>query len=86
MTASPTNFSTVPPCRSRAVRIDSCQRASTRRSDSGSSRSPSGVESTMSQKSSVTVLRTARGAAGSATSGAAQPEQKRASSAFCRPH
>ena len=73
------------PCRSSTVRIASCQRAITRRRDSGSSRSPSGVDSIRSQKRTVTTFRTARGGACSRTRGAAQPEQNWASSAFCRP-
>ena len=55
------NFSTVPPC-SRSVRSARSNHSDcTRRSDSGSSRSPSSVEPTQSQKSTVTVLRTSTG-------------------------
>ena len=44
MTASPMNFSTVPPWRSTMARISSKYRPSSSRSASGSSRSPSAVE------------------------------------------
>ena len=57
ITASPTNFSTVPPARSTGVRMASNQRVITARRASGSSRSPSSVEPATSQKSTVTVFR-----------------------------
>src|ERR687886_2125968 len=56
----------------------------TRRSDSGSSRSPSGVESTMSEKTTVTVFRTSC-AEGACASGAAQAWQNRAPPGFACP-
>ncbi len=52
----------------------------TPRSASGSRRSPSAVEPATSQKRTVTTFRTSRGA--SASSGAPQESQKRASSRF----
>ena len=52
------NFSTVPPWRSSAARISTKYRDMTRRSDSGSRRSPMAVEPVTSQKTTVTVLRT----------------------------
>jgi len=60
MTASPMNFSTVPPWCSTTRRISSKYRLIVRRSVSGSSRSPRDVEPLTSQKSTVTVLRTSR--------------------------
>ena len=84
ITASPMNFSTVPPWRSSAARISSKYRDMTRRSDSGSSRSPIAVEPVTSQKTTVTVLRvsccTARD-----VSGAAQAGQNAKSSGLSRP-
>ena len=63
ITASPMNFSNVPPCRSRHALATSKKLAITRRNDSGSSRSPSAVEPVTSAKSTVTVFRTSRPAA-----------------------
>ena len=57
MTASPMNFSTVPPCRSSTSRAVSKNRDITQRTDSGSSRSPSAVEPVTSANTSVTILR-----------------------------
>ncbi len=55
------NFSTVAPC-SRSVRSARSNHVDcTWRSDSGSSRSPSSVDPTQSQKSTVTVLRASTG-------------------------
>src|SRR6266545_5592833 len=57
----------------------------TRRTDSGSSRSPSAVEETTSEKSTVTVFLTSR--AGTTGSRAVpQPGQNRASSGLSLPH
>ena len=61
ITASPMNFSTVPPCSSSACSASSNHSDWTRRSDSGSSCSPIGVEPTQSQKSTVTVFLTSTG-------------------------
>ena len=62
ITASPMNFSTVPPCalddRPSSARSSG---PAAPRSASGSSRSPSAVEPVTSQKSTVTVLRCSRG-------------------------
>jgi hypothetical protein len=57
MTASPMNFSTVPSCDSTIDFIRSKYRASTPCSASGSTDSPSAVDPTMSQNSTVTTLR-----------------------------
>ena len=78
------NFSTVPPWRSSAARISSKYRDMTRRSDSGSSRSPIAVEPVTSQKTTVTVLRVSCCAAGGAN-GAAHEGQKAKSSGLSRP-
>ena len=56
----------------------------TPRTTSGSSRSPSSVDPTTSQKSTVTVFRTSR--AGSASRGAPHELQNRAPAGFSRPH
>ena len=66
ITASPMNFSTVPPCRSTIVFISPKYLASTLRSASGSTDSPSAVEPTTSQNSTVTTLRCTREAYGGA--------------------
>ena len=84
ITALPMNFSTVPPWRSSALFISSKYRDITRRSDSGSSFSPSAVEPVTSQNTTVTVLRTSRAGAGAA-SGAAQAGQNWKSSGLSRP-
>ena len=85
MTASPMNFSTVPPWRSIAACIASKKRSITRRSDSGSSASPIAVEPTTSQNTIVTVLRTSeRGSVW--TSGAAHSPQNRFVSGLSCPH
>ena len=83
MTASPTNFSTVPPWCSIAARERSKYRTMIARTVSGSTRSPSSVEPTTSQNRSVATLR--RSGRGS-TSSAPQAAQNRASSGFCLPH
>ena len=53
---------------------------------SGSNSSPSSVEPTTSQKSTVTVFRTSRAVASPSASGAAHAMQNLASAGFCRPH
>jgi hypothetical protein len=67
ITASPMNFSTVPPCDSTIAFIRSKKRASSARSASGSIDSPSVVDPVTSQKRSVTVLRISRGVAAGAS-------------------
>ena len=62
-TASPTNFCTRPPWRSRIARRWSNQRAMTTASDSGSSRWPRPPDPARSVKTTVTVLRAGRLAA-----------------------
>ena len=57
MTASPMNFSTVPPWSSTIPFIRSKYRANRARNASGSFVSPSEVEPVTSQKSTVTVFR-----------------------------
>jgi hypothetical protein len=58
MTASPMNFSIVPPCCSSTARISSKYRFITSRSDSESSDSPRLVDPFRSEKTIVTVFRT----------------------------
>ena len=60
ITASPTNFSTEPPCRSRISRRSSKYRRMRARRASGSVDSPSAVDPTRSQKRIVTTLRCSR--------------------------
>jgi hypothetical protein len=62
-TASPTNFCTRPPWRSRTARSWSNQRAMTTASDSGSRRRPSTPDPARSVNTTVTVLRAGRLAA-----------------------
>jgi NhaP-type Na+/H+ or K+/H+ antiporter len=57
ITASPMNFSTVPPWRSSASRASEKYSSITRRSASGSSRSPNSVEPETSANTTVTVFR-----------------------------
>jgi hypothetical protein len=57
MTASPMNFSTVPPWRSSAARASAKYRDITSRRDSGSSCSPREVDPMPSANTTVTVLR-----------------------------
>jgi len=87
ITASPMNFSTVPPWRSRISFADANVRPRMRRIDSGSSRSPMAVEPVTSLKRIVTVLRTSRAcpAPGAAPSAAPQLPQKRKPSGFVPP-
>jgi hypothetical protein len=83
MTASPTNFSTVPPWIVSTSRIAANQRFITLRTDSGSRRSPSPVESATSQKTTVTVL---RAAVSECASGEPQTAQKLADGGLSAPH
>ena len=83
ITASPTNFSKVPPWCSSAARIrERCGLTAARRS-SGSRPSPSAVESTRSAKSTVTTLRSSPIRASTAVP---QAGQKRALSGSSEPH
>ncbi len=85
ITASPMNFSTVPPCRSRISRAAAKVRPRIRRIDSGSSRSPMAVEPVTSLNRMVTVLRVSRVAPAPLTgSGEPQLPQKRKPSGW--PH
>ena len=84
MTASPMNFSTLPPWRSITAAISS-KRPITRRSASGSSRSPSAVEPVTSANTIVTTFRTSAVGAPGSPSGVAQFWQNRARSAFSSP-
>jgi|GEM_PF-5888345 len=83
MTASPMNFCTVPPWRSSTARMASNQRAITRPSDSGSSRSPRLVDPARSLNTTVTTLRASRPPA--AASGVPQLRQNLARSGFSSP-
>ena len=85
ITASPMNFSTVPPWLSITAAISSKYRPITRRRASGSSRSPSAVEPVTSAKTIVTTFRTSAAGASASPSGVAQFWQKRALSAFSSP-
>ncbi len=78
------NFATTPPCSSTTARIVTKKRSITRRSDSGSVRSPSGVDPTMSTNTMLTVLRASP--SGSGCRRAPQAKQKRARSGFSSPH
>src|SRR6478672_2174713 len=73
ITASPMNFSTVPPCRSIASVIAAKYRDITRRIASGSNRSPSAVDPVTSQKITVTVFLTSPATA-AADSGRGWPQ------------
>src|SRR5262245_59574409 len=86
MTASPMNFSTVPPCRRSTSRATSKYRERTRRTCSGSCRSPRVVEPWTSQKRTVTVFRTSSGMSGGGASAAPQAAQNFAASGFASPH
>ena len=82
ITASPMNFSTVPPCDSTIPLIRSKYRASSARNASGSVDSPSAVEPVTSQNSTVTVFRCSRPPP---ASGAAQKPQNWKPSGFSLP-
>ena len=85
MTASPMNFSTMPPWRSSSARMVSKYRVITSRSDSESSCSPMLVDPLRSEKTIVTILRTS--CAGAAASSAEpQAKQNFATSGFSVPH
>jgi hypothetical protein len=84
MTASPMNFCTVPPWRSSTARMASNQRAITRPSDSGSSRSPRLVDPARSLNTTVTTLRVSRPPA-AAASGVPQLRQNLARAGFSSP-
>src|SRR3954469_23700471 len=83
ITASPMNFSTVPPWRSMTPRIASQYRVNTPCRRSGSRRSPSAVDPTMSAKRIVTVRRAP--ACGSTAKGAPHAGQNEKSSGAARP-
>ncbi len=86
ITASPMNFSTVPPWRSITAAISSKKRPITRRRVSGSSFSPRAVEPVTSANTTVTTLRTSPAGAGfSSASGDAHWRQKRARAGFSSP-
>jgi hypothetical protein len=85
ITASPMNFSTVPPCRSSSARTWAWYGESTPRTSSGSSRSACAVNPTRSTKITVTVFRSSRSAPSSVWSGLAHALQNRAPSGFCSP-
>ena len=85
MTASPMNFSTVPPWRSIEARIVSKYLVMTLRSGSGSSPSPIAVDPVTSQNTIETVLRTSPAGSAGAVSGVAQFRQNFARSGFCSP-
>jgi hypothetical protein len=84
MTASPMNFSTVPPWRSSTARTASKQAPMSRRNVSGSSLSPSAVEPVTSVNRTVTVLRIPRPDP-AASSAAPQRPQNRKSSGTLAP-
>ena len=86
ITASPMNFSTVPLWRSIASVIAAKYRDITRRTASGSNRSPSAVEPVTSQKITVTAFRTSPATVG-VDSGRGLPHalQNRAPSGFSTP-
>jgi hypothetical protein len=84
-TASPMNFSTVPPWRSSSWRSRAWYGASRALTSSGSRRSARSVEPTMSAKTTVTTLRSSRGVAAAAASGAPHSEQNFAVSACSVP-
>ena len=80
-TASPMNFSTDPPCRSRTALMESNHRPMIERNASGSRRSPRPVEPVTSANTTVTTLRASRAASGTA-SVAPHDMQNRATSGF----
>src|SRR5829696_8804395 len=85
ITASPMNFSTLPPCRSTIAFIRSKYRASSARSRSGSSISPRAVEPARSQNRTVTVLRCSCAWTAPAASGEPHCSQNLAPSLFSCP-
>jgi hypothetical protein len=85
ITASPMNFSTVPPNRSSSDRRRAWYGDSTAWTSSGSSRSARAVNPTRSAKSTVTTFRSVRPAGCASASGVPHSEQNFASEAFSRP-
>jgi hypothetical protein len=85
MTASPMNFSTVPPNRSISCLATSWKARSVSRTSSGSARSDLAVNPTKSQNRTETTFRSSGWAAGCASRADPHPEQKRDPSGFCCP-
>jgi hypothetical protein len=85
MTASPMNFSTVPPKRSMSVFTRSWYGRSVARTSSGSALSERVVKPTRSTNKMETTFRSSPAGA-SAASAAPQERQKRARSGFSSPH
>ena len=85
MTASPMNFSTVPPKDSIVVRTRAKYGAWMARTSSGSSCSERAVKPTRSTKRTVTIFRSSASAGAKAASGAPQALQKRAPAGFSFP-
>ena len=78
ITASPTNFATVPPCRSRTERSWAWYGCRSRCTSSGSIRSERAVNPTRSANSTVTTLRSSRRGRASPSSGEPHALQNRA--------
>src|SRR5207249_8871112 len=85
-TASPMNFSTVPPKRSRSARTRVKYGESKPRTSSGSSCSAWAVESTRSAKRTVTTFRSSPAGACGGAAGAPQEGQKSAPGGTSAPH
>jgi len=86
ITASPMNFSTLPPWRSIARRMASKYRAMICSSDSGSRPCPSSVDPTTSENTTVTVLRASASGADGPANAVPHARQNRASAWFSDPH
>ena len=86
MTASPMNFSTVPPWRSMTPRISAKYRVITSWRASGSRRSPSAVKPLTSANTTVTVLRAWRSPTAGPASDDPQAKQNLAPSTAASPH
>ena len=86
MTASPMNFSTVPPWRSMTPRISAKYRVITSWRASGSRRSPSAVKPLTSANTTVTVLRACRSPTAGVASDDPQAKQNLAPSMAASPH
>src|SRR5437868_2426957 len=84
-TASPMNFSAVPPRRSSSERTRAWYDDSSARTSSGSDRSARAVDPTRSQNTTVTIFRSSTGRAAGARR-APHSEQNFAPAAFCEPH
>ena len=82
ITASPMNFSTVPPRRSSSTRRRACSGWRKRRTSSGSIRSARAVNPTTSANSTDTTLRSSRPAGTSATNAAPHELQNRDPAGF----